>query len=90
MDYEDVLLIGGTHDGRRTRVARGIPSIKLPRLQPAPALSRITEEPTAKALDCDVYRLDRLHDGKRDYVIYVADGVNPIATLLEGYRTPHK
>ncbi|MDP5677853.1 hypothetical protein P3815_25240 [Pseudomonas aeruginosa] len=90
MKYEEVLLIGGPHDGRRMSVMEGVPTIQMGVPMGAPAVAGdFSAKPVAKIIDSPTYHRHPIHSSTGFVgAVYVVDGVDPMAALIEGYRKP--
>lgn len=90
MKYEEVLLIGGPHDGRRMSVMEGVPTIQMAAPMDAPVVAGdFSAKPVAKAIDFPTYHRHPVHSSNGFVgAVYVADGIDPMAALIAGYRQP--
>lgn len=90
MKHENALFIGGAADGERRDVLSGIPSIDVAVLpKRAAGVPNFSAEPTTMVdFQQQRYTRQRLRSEHADFVVYVADGVDPIKALIEGYRQP--
>lgn len=87
MQYEEALFIGGSADGERRTVLAGIPSIDVEPSIKAPTLpSNDDAHPVAKAFKAERYSRQKLRGERADFIVYVADGVDAMAALIDGYR----
>lgn len=89
MKYEDVLFIGGAADGERRSVPDGIPYMEVPVLPRVPArMSDANADPgVTVAFRTERYSRQRLRGESADFVVYVAEGVDAIGALIDGYRS---
>lgn len=90
MEYEEVLLIGGPCDGRRMSVMKGIPTVQVCVPPTAPAsVGDFSAQPVAKTVVHPVYHRHPMHSSSGFAgAVYVAEGVEPMAALIAGYRQP--
>lgn len=87
MRYEEALFIGGSVDGERREVPAGIPSINVVPFERTPALmSDENAHPVAKEFKSERYSRQKLRSERKDFIVYVADGVDAMAALIDGYR----
>lgn len=87
MDYEKALFIGGSADGERREVVAGIPSIDVyPPIKAPTVMSLENAYPVDKAFKVERYTRQKLRGERADFIAYVADGVDAMAALIDGYR----
>lgn len=89
MEHENALLIGGAADGERRSVIAGAPYMDVQVLPRTPArISDAGADPgETVAFRTERYSRQRLRSERADFVVYVADGVDAIAALIDGYRS---
>lgn len=89
MKYEEVLLIGGSKDGVRMSVIKGVSSIRVPTMQDTPAQIGGNAVDALTTFEVAEYRRVAMSgdDGFKGCV-YVIDGVEPMSALIKGYRKP--
>jgi len=86
LKYDEVLLIGGPHDGKFIEAVRGTPQIMVrDSFGPAKRIGgpEITGEMTKNAT---VYNRYLFKTAYGNYVVYAVDGVDVFARLIEGYK----
>lgn len=90
MEYEEVLLIGGPFDGHRISLMKGMPTVKMAVPQNAPVNLRDSSLPPVPTTCApQVYHRHPMHSSSGFVgAVYVADGVEPMAALIAGYRQP--
>lgn len=88
MNYESLLCIGGSADGKMISIHKGYPFITCPvPLEPCTSVADSTYEP-GNTFEVELYRRESLRDFDGTIVdVLVADGVkNPIQRLIAGYK----
>jgi hypothetical protein len=85
LKYDEVLLIGGPHDGKFIEAVRGAPQIVVrSAIGPKVLWPELTDELTKNATVYDRHPF-KSPDG-RVHVVYACDGVDVFARLIEGYK----
>lgn len=90
MKYDNALFIGGAADGERRSVVSGMPSIEVQVLPRVPARMSDSNADSSEtvAFRTERYSRQRLRGESADFVVYVAEGVDAIGALIDGYRKP--
>ena len=85
------LFIGGPADGERVDILTSSPTWVMNQRQPYNAVELTNRDTVAvEAFVRTEYKREILVDINNNmYYVYIAEGVNAIAKLLEGYRKPH-
>lgn len=88
MNYETVLLIGGPHDGQWISVLSGVSDVVMHERKRASLL--ITDEiPANIPLKRISYHRHPMHSSQGlKTAVYVFEGVDALAALIEWYRKP--
>lgn len=88
MEYENALFIGGTADGERRSVLSGVSSTDV-LVRPRSDEDGLHHADPGKSVDYrkERYTRQRLRGESADFVVYVAEGVDAIGALIDGYRS---
>lgn len=89
MNYENVLLIGGPHDGEWISVIEGIPTIRM--VKSPVSIGSYSNTPDDVQLTYDTFEYVRVPFESRKGIkgaVFTYGDVDLLTALIEGYRKP--